>query len=92
MDKIKEIEIKIKEIKNKNKKKLLISKKSNANLYSMAMNISIELITGIGIVSSLVRGIQGNKETSYPAFWVFPSCSSGRTLGFLILTTQGLFR
>ena len=47
MNKSKEIELKIKELKNK--QKLSPNNKINAKVYSMAMNISIELITGIGV-------------------------------------------
>ena len=49
MDKTKEIELKIKELKNKNRENIVSSNKMNAKFYSMAMNISIELITGIGL-------------------------------------------
>ena len=49
MNKVKEIEIKIRELKEKNKKTLTPNNKINAKFYSMAMNISIELITGIGL-------------------------------------------
>ena len=48
MHKTKEIALKIKELKNKNKKKISPNSKINAKFYSMAMNISIELITGMG--------------------------------------------
>ena len=47
MNKSKEIELKIKELKNK--QKLAANNKINAKFYSMAMNVSIELITGIGV-------------------------------------------
>ena len=47
MNKVKEIEIKIRELKEKNKKTLTPNNKINAKFYSIAMNISIELITGI---------------------------------------------
>ena len=47
MNKSKEIELKIKELKNK--QKLSPNNKINAKFYSMAMNVSIELITGIGV-------------------------------------------
>ena len=47
--KLKEIDLKIKELKNKNKKNIISNNKINAKFYSMAMNISIELITGIGL-------------------------------------------
>ena len=47
MNKSKEIELKIKELKNK--QKLPPNNKINAKFYSMAMNVSIELITGIGV-------------------------------------------
>ena len=49
MGNVEEIEIKIKELKKKNKKKSIPNNKINAKFYSMAMNISIELITGIGL-------------------------------------------
>ena len=49
MDKTKKIDLKIKELKKKNKEKLISNNKLNAKFYSMAMNISIELITGIGL-------------------------------------------
>ena len=49
MNKVKEIELKIKELKEKNKKTFTPSNKINAKFYSMAMNISIELITGMGL-------------------------------------------
>tara|TARA_B100000965_G_C18883582_1_gene452963 strand:+ start:214 stop:492 length:279 start_codon:yes stop_codon:yes gene_type:complete len=47
MDKSKEIELKIKELRNK--QKLPPNNKINAKFYGMAMNVSIELITGIGL-------------------------------------------
>ena len=47
MNKSKEIELKIKELKNK--QKLPPNNKINAKFYSMAMNVSIELISGIGV-------------------------------------------
>ena len=47
MNKSKEIELKIKELKNK--QKLSPNSKINGKFYSMAMNVSIELITGIGV-------------------------------------------
>ena len=47
MNKSKEIELKIKELKNK--QKLPPNNKINGKFYSMAMNVSIELITGIGV-------------------------------------------
>ena len=47
MNKSKEIELKIKELKNK--QKLPPNNKINAKFYGMAMNVSIELITGIGL-------------------------------------------
>ena len=49
IDKTKQIELKIKKIKEKRKSKSIKSGNINAKFYNMAMNISIELITGIGL-------------------------------------------
>ena len=71
MDKIKEIEVKIKEIKNKNNKKYTSSKKNSANLYSMAMNVSIELITGISLGVFLGLFIDNYLQTKPIMFIIF---------------------
>jgi len=43
---------------------------------SFNLNAGSTIVTnqsdGIGTVSSADKGIQGNKDTSYPAFFVFP--------------------
>ena len=71
MNKVKEIEIKIRELKQKNKKTLDSSNKINAKFYSMAMNISIELITGIGLGVFLGLVIDNYLQTKPIMFIIF---------------------
>ena len=47
MKKLKEIERKIKDLKNKKEQKTSYSSEINGKFYSMAINVSLELITGI---------------------------------------------
>ena len=49
MKKLKEIERKIKDLKNKKEQKTSYSSEINGKFYSMAINVSLELITGIGL-------------------------------------------
>ena len=49
MKKLKEIERKIKDLKKKKEQKTSYSSKINGKFYSMAINVSLELITGIGL-------------------------------------------
>ena len=49
MEKLKEIERKIKDLKNKKEQKNSYSSKINGKFYSMAINVSLELMTGIGL-------------------------------------------
>ena len=49
MEKLKEIERKIKDLKKKKEQKTSYSSKINGKFYSMAINVSLELITGIGL-------------------------------------------
>ena len=49
MEKLKEIEEKLQRIKSKNKEKIEYEKYNKGKYYSMAVNVSLELITGIGI-------------------------------------------
>ena len=49
MEKIKEIEKKIKNLKNKKIQATSYNSNINGKFYSMAVNISLELITGIGL-------------------------------------------
>ena len=49
MEKIKEIEKKIESLKNKKKQTNSYNSSINGKFYSMAVNISLELITGIGL-------------------------------------------
>ena len=49
MEKLKEIERKIKDLKKKKEQKISYSSKINGKFYSMAINVSLELITGIGL-------------------------------------------
>ena len=71
MNKVKEIELKIKELKEKNKKILTPDNKINAKFYSMAMNISIELITGIGLGVFLGLVIDNYLQTKPIMFIIF---------------------
>ena len=71
MSKVKEIEAKIKELKEKNKQMLTPSNKINAKFYSMAMNISIELITGIGLGVFLGLVIDNYLQTKPIMFIIF---------------------
>ena len=71
MNKVKEIEIKIRELKEKNKKTLTPNNKINAKFYSMAMNISIELITGIGLGVFLGLVIDNYLQTKPIMFIIF---------------------
>tara|TARA_B100000902_G_C26965747_1_gene742786 strand:+ start:198 stop:488 length:291 start_codon:yes stop_codon:yes gene_type:complete len=73
MNKIKEIDLKIKELKNKNKNKKILSSnnKINPKFYSMAMNISIELITGIGIGVFLGLLVDNYLQTKPLMFIIF---------------------
>ena len=56
MDKIKDIENKIKNLKNKHSDIRPLNSRMNAKSYGMAVNVSIELITGIalGVVLGLI--------------------------------------
>jgi len=49
MKKLKEIEEKLQKIKKKNKEKIENEKYNRGKSYSMAINVSLELITGIGL-------------------------------------------
>ena len=49
MEKIKEIEKKIENLKNKKNQATSHNSNINGKFYSMAVNISLELITGIGL-------------------------------------------
>ena len=49
MKKLKEIEEKLQKIKKKNKEKIESEKYNRGKSYSMAINVSLELITGIGL-------------------------------------------
>ena len=50
MEKIKDLELKIKNLKSKKKKTALSPNgRINAKAYNMAINVSLELITGIGL-------------------------------------------
>ena len=73
MNKLKEIDLKIKELKNKNKNKKILSSnnKINPKFYSMAMNISIELITGIGLGVFLGLLIDNYLQTKPLMFIIF---------------------
>ncbi|RPH06406.1 MAG: hypothetical protein CBC53_003645 [Alphaproteobacteria bacterium TMED93] len=71
MNKIKEIDLKIKELKNKNKKILSSNNKINPKFYSMAMNISIELITGIGLGVFLGLLVDNYLQTKPLMFIIF---------------------
>ena len=71
MNKVKEIETKIRELKEKNKKTLTPSNKINTKFYSMAMNISIELITGIGLGVFLGLVIDNYLQTKPIMFIIF---------------------
>ena len=73
MNKIKEIDLKIKELKNKNKNKKILSSdnKINPKFYSMAMNISIELITGIGLGVFLGLLVDNYLQTKPLMFIIF---------------------
>ena len=73
MNKIKEIDLKIKELKNKNKNKKILSSnnKINPKFYSMAMNISIEFITGIGIGVFLGLLVDNYLQTKPLMFIIF---------------------
>ena len=72
MNKVKEIEIKIKELKDKKIRKCLTpNNKINAKFYSMAMNISIELITGIGLGVFLGLVIDNYLQTKPIMFIIF---------------------
>ncbi len=71
MNKLKEIDLKIKELKNKNKKILSSNNEINPKFYSMAMNISIELITGIGLGVFLGLLIDNYLQTKPLMFIIF---------------------
>ena len=73
MNKLKEIDLKIKELKNKNKNKKILSSnnKINPKFYSMAMNISIELITGIGLGVFLGLLVDNYLQTKPLMFIIF---------------------
>ena len=71
MNKTKEIALKIKELKNKNVKKTSSSNKINVKFYNMAMNISIELITGIGLGVFLGLFLDNYLQTKPIMFIIF---------------------
>ena len=71
MDKLREIEKRIQNLKN-NKQKLTINKnKSNGKLYSMAINVSLELITGIGLGVIIGLLIDNHLQTKPLMFIIF---------------------
>ena len=71
MHKTKEIALKIKELKSKNEKKPSSNNKVNAKFYNMAMNISIELITGIGLGVFLGLFLDSYLQTKPIMFIIF---------------------
>ena len=71
MDKLREIEKRIQNLKN-NKQKLTNNKnKSNGKLYSMAINVSLELITGIGLGVIIGLLIDNHLQTKPLMFIIF---------------------
>ena len=71
MNKLKEIEKRIQNLKN-NKQKLTNNKnKSNGKLYSMAINVSLELITGIGLGVIIGLLIDNHLQTKPLMFIIF---------------------
>ena len=71
MNKLREIEKRIQNLKN-NKQKFSNSKnKSNGKLYSMAINVSLELITGIGLGVIIGLLIDNHLQTKPLMFIIF---------------------
>ena len=71
MNKLREIEKRIQNLKN-NKQKLTNNKnKSNGKLYSMAINVSLELITGIGLGVIIGLLIDNHLQTKPLMFIIF---------------------
>ena len=80
MNKLEEIEKKLKKLKNK-RKDLPNSSKINPKSYGMAMNVTIELITGIGL--GVILGIMAdNYLQSKPIMFI---------IFFIIGTSVGFY-
>ena len=71
MDRRKDLAHKIRELKNKNKKKPSLNNNVNAKFYNMAMNISIELITGMGLGVFLGLLVDNYLQTKPIMFIIF---------------------
>ena len=71
MDKLREIEKRIQNLKNKKQKLTNYKNKGNGKLYSMAINVSLELITGIslGVIIGLL--IDNHLQTKPLMFIIF---------------------
>lgn len=71
MKKLKELDKKIKQIKSKQKLKHSHKSKINGKLYSMAVNVSLELITGIGLGVILGIILDNHLQTEPLLFIIF---------------------
>ena len=71
MKKLKEIEEKLQKIKKKNKEKIENEKYNRGKSYSMAINVSLELITGIGIGVVIGLVIDNYLQTKPIMFIIF---------------------
>jgi len=71
MEKLKEIEEKLQKIKNKNKEKIEYEKNNKGKSYNMAVNVSLELITGIGIGVVIGLVIDNYLQTKPIMFIIF---------------------
>ncbi|MBF96885.1 MAG: hypothetical protein CFH34_01097 [Alphaproteobacteria bacterium MarineAlpha9_Bin4] len=70
MEKIKEIERKLKDLKKK-RQETLNNNKINGKYYSMAINVSLELITGIGLGVILGLLVDNHLQTKPIMFIIF---------------------
>lgn len=71
MDKLREIEKRIQNLKNNKQKLTNYKNKSNGKLYSMAINVSLELITGIGLGVIIGLLIDNHLQTKPLMFIIF---------------------
>ena len=71
MDKLREIEKRIQNLKNNKQKLTNCKNKSNGKLYSMAINVSLELITGIGLGVIIGLLIDNHLQTKPLMFIIF---------------------